>query len=161
MINIPPRLLLNPLHFLSFGFGAGLSPRAPGTCGTLIAVPLYIGFADLPLTWYFLLLLIAFGVGVIICEYTSRAMGVHDHPGIVWDEFVGYWITMVGVPPDWLWIFLGFVLFRTFDIWKPWPVKVADRTLKGGFGIMFDDVLAGIYALICLHLVIWAIETYV
>ena len=76
-------------------------------------------------------------------------------PGIVWDELVGYWITMIAVPAEWLWILVGFVLFRVFDIWKPWPVRIADKTLKGGFGIMIDDVLAGVYALICLHLLVW------
>lgn len=155
MVRIPARLLLNPLHLLSLGFGSGLSPRAPGTCGTLVAVPLFLGLAYLPLVWYLLVLLIAFAFGVFICEYTSRALGVHDHPGIVWDELVGYWITMLAVPAEWLWILLGFVLFRLFDIWKPWPVRIADKTLKGGFGIMIDDVLAGVYALSCVHLVLW------
>ncbi len=91
-------------------------------------------------------------LGVYLCQYTSDALGVHDHGGIVWDEFVGYWITMIAVPLTWQWILLGFVLFRVFDIVKPWPVKVADMKMKGGFGIMLDDVLAGLYALACMHL---------
>lgn len=161
MPEIPAKLLLNPLHLLSLGFGAGLFPRAPGTCGTLIAIPFFLLLVQLPLTWYLLFLLLAFGLGVFLCGYTSRALGVHDHSGIVWDELVGYWLTMVAVPAEWLWILLGFVLFRLFDIWKPWPVRIADKSLEGGFGIMIDDVLAGVYALLCLHVVIWATESYV
>ncbi len=145
-------MLRNPRHLLSLGFGSGLAPVAPGTFGTLVAVPLYLLLAQLSLPWYLLVVAIAFGVGVYLCQYTSDALGVHDHGGIVWDEFVGYWITMIAVPLAWQWILLGFVLFRVFDIVKPWPVKVADVKMKGGFGIMLDDVLAGLYALACMHL---------
>jgi len=144
--------LRNPRHLLSLGFGSGLAPVAPGTFGTLVAVPLYLLLAQLSLPWYLLAVVIAFGVGVYLCQYTSDALGVHDHGGIVWDEFVGFWITMIAVPLAWQWILLGFVLFRVFDIVKPWPVKVADVKMKGGFGIMLDDVLAGLYALACMHL---------
>jgi phosphatidylglycerophosphatase A len=157
LTRLSPKLLLNPLHLLSLGLGSGLSPKAPGTCGTLLAVPLYLLLVQLPLIAYLAALLLAFGLGVFLCGYTSRALGVHDHPGIVWDELVGYWITMIAVPAEWLWILVGFVLFRLFDIVKPWPVKIADEKLKGGFGIMLDDVLAGIYALLCLHLALWFI----
>ena len=149
---IPPALLRNPLHLLSLGFGSGLAPRAPGTWGTLVAVPFYLMLAPLPLAWYLLAVMLAFVVGVFLCTYTSKALGVHDHSGIVWDEFVGFWITMIAVPASWPWILAGFVLFRLFDIVKPWPVKLADAKMKGGFGIMFDDVLAGLYALAVLHI---------
>jgi phosphatidylglycerophosphatase A len=152
LTKIPPRLLRNPLHFLSLGFGSGLSPFAPGTFGTLAAVPLYLLLAQLPLTYYLLAVLAAFAIGVYLCGYTSAALGEHDHSGIVWDEFVGFWITMIAVPATWQWILAGFVLFRLFDIVKPWPVKVADAKMKGGFGIMFDDVLAALYALIGLQI---------
>ena len=152
MTDIPPRLLLNPLHLLSLGFGAGLAPKAPGTWGTAVAVAPYLLLAQLPMTYYLGALMLAFAVGVFLCGYTSRALGKHDHSGIVWDEFVGFWITMIAVPPQWYWILLGFVLFRFFDIVKPWPVKVADTRLAGGFGVMFDDVLAGFYALAGIHL---------
>lgn len=155
--RIPPRLLKNPLHLLALGFGSGLAPTAPGTAGTLVAIAPYLLFAQLPLVYYLLLLLAAFGAGVYLCGYTSAALGVHDHPGIVWDEFVGFWITMVAVPPNWQWIALGFVLFRLFDIVKPWPVRIADKKMQGGFGIMFDDVLAGLYALACMHLALFLI----
>jgi phosphatidylglycerophosphatase A len=151
-IKINPALLRNPIHLLSLGFGSGLAPVAPGTFGTLFAIPPYLLLSQLPLVWYLLAVLLAFVVGIYLCGYTSAALGVHDHSGIVWDEFVGFWITMIAVPSDWQWILAGFVLFRLFDIVKPWPVKVADAKMKGGFGIMFDDVLAALYALACLQL---------
>jgi len=154
LTRIPPRLLRNPLHLLSLGFGSGLAPVAPGTFGTLVAVPLYLLLAQLSLPWYLLVVVVGFAAGVYLCQYTSDALGVHDHGGIVWDEFVGYWITMIAVPLAWQWILLGFVLFRVFDIIKPWPVKIADVKMKGGFGIMLDDVLAGLYALACMHLIL-------
>lgn len=140
------------------GFGSGLAPVAPGTFGTLVAVPFYLLLAQLSLPWYLLAVNLGFAIGVYICQYTSDALGVHDHGGIVWDEFVGYWITMIAVPFAWQWILLGFVLFRGFDIVKPWPVKIADKKIKGGFGIMLDDVLAGLYALACMHLVLWSVS---
>ena len=151
--KISPALLRNPLHLLSLGFGSGLAPFAPGTCGTLLAIPPYLLLAQLPLHYYLLAVAVAFGAGVFLCGYTSSALGVHDHSGIVWDEFVGFWITMIAVPATWQWIVAGFVLFRLFDIVKPWPVKIADARMKGGFGIMFDDLLAAVYALAGLHLV--------
>ena len=98
-----------------------------------------------------LALALAFAAGVYLCGYTSKALGVHDHGAIVWDEFVGFWVTMIALPAAWQWIIAGFVLFRLFDIVKPWPVKLADRKMKGGFGIMFDDLLAAVYALAVLH----------
>jgi len=152
LTKISPRLLINPLHFLSLGFGSGLSPFAPGTLGTLFAIPPYLLLVQLPLAYYLLAVLLAFAIGVYLCGYTSHALGEHDHSGIVWDEFVGFWITMIAVPATWQWILAGFVLFRLFDIVKPWPVKVADAKMKGGFGIMFDDVLAALYALVGLQI---------
>ena len=155
MTRISPKLLCNPLHLLSLGFGSGLSPFAPGTCGTLVAIPFYLLIAQLDLPYYLAFILLAFAIGVYLCKYTSAALGVHDHSGIVWDEFVGFWITMIAVPVIWQWIVAGFVLFRVFDIVKPWPVKVVDKRMTGGFGIMFDDVLAGLYALGCLHFALY------
>ena len=155
MTRISPKLLCNPLHLLSLGFGSGLSPFAPGTCGTLVAIPFYLLIAQLDLPYYLAFILLAFAIGVYLCKYTSAALGVHDHSGIVWDEFVGFWITMIAVPVNWQWIVAGFVLFRVFDIVKPWPVKVVDKRMTGGFGIMFDDVLAGLYALGCLQFALY------
>lgn len=140
-------LLHNPIHGLAFGFGSGLSPKAPGTAGTVMAVPLYLLVADLALLPYLIFLLVTFAAGVYFCHKTSADLGVHDHPGIVWDEFVGYWITMIAAPAGWQWILLGFVLFRVFDIVKPWPIRWCDKHVHGGFGIMIDDVLAGLMAL--------------
>ncbi len=155
MTRISPKLLRNPLHLLSLGFGSGLSPFAPGTFGTLVAIPFYLLIAQLTLPYYLALVLLGFGIGVYLCKYTSAALGVHDHSGIVWDEFVGFWITMIAVPVTWQWIVAGFVLFRVFDIVKPWPVRVVDKKMTGGFGIMFDDVLAGLYALGCLQFALY------
>ena len=158
--SIPARLLRDPRHLLSFGFGAGLSPWAPGTMGTIAAIPPYLLLAELTLSWYIAVLIAAFVIGVYVCGFSSRALGVHDHGGIVWDEFVGFWITMLAAPaPSWQWILIGFVLFRFFDIVKPWPVRSADRHITGGFGIMIDDVLAGIYALIGMQGLQWIIAS--
>lgn len=148
-------LIAKPVHWLAFGLGSGLSPKAPGTAGTLVAIPLYLLLAQLPLWAYVLAVVVAFAVGVYLCEKTSREMGVHDHPGIVWDEFVGYWITMIGAPAGWLWVLFGFVFFRIFDVLKPWPIRWLDEHVQGGFGIMIDDVLAGVMALLCMQLCYW------
>lgn len=138
-------------HFLALGLGSGLAPKAPGTFGTLAAVPLYLLFQGLPLWTYLLMLIVTFLLGIWLCDITARNLGVHDHPGIVWDEFVGYWLTMTAAPSGWQWVLLGFFLFRLFDIAKPWPIRLADHRLGGGFGIMFDDVLAGLYAWLLLQ----------
>jgi len=148
---VPAHYLLNPVHFLSLGFGSGLAPLAPGTFGTMVAVPLVWIMGTLSLEIYLLITLLAFALGVYLCGATARALGVHDHGSIVWDEIVGLMITMIAVPMTWQSMLAGFVLFRLFDIVKPWPIKWADQHLKGGFGIMFDDVLAGIFALLVLH----------
>ncbi len=147
-------VLSSPIHFLAFGFGSGLSPVAPGTVGTLMAVPLYLLMVRLPWMYYVLLLLMAIALGIWLCGESARLLGVHDHGGIVWDEFVGFWITMLFVPPEWLWIVLGFVLFRLFDIWKPWPIKLIDQQVDGGLGIMLDDILAGSFALAVLYCIV-------
>lgn len=140
------QLLSNPNHFFAFGFGSGLAPKAPGTFGTLAAVPLYWLLQDLAWPIYGTWLIVTFALGVYWCDRSSKQLGVHDHGGIVWDEFVGYWITMFLAPTGWVWMLLGFVLFRFFDIIKPWPIGWLDRKVDGGLGIMIDDVLAGVYA---------------
>jgi phosphatidylglycerophosphatase A len=155
MNKTPGSVWRNPVHFLAFGLGSGASPRAPGTVGTLAAVPLWYLLAQTPLAVYLLLVLVAFVIGIWLCGRTSREIGVDDHSGIVWDEFVGYWITMIALPVDWSWALAGFVLFRLFDILKPWPIGPVDRQLRGGLGIMLDDVLAGIMAAAVLRGVIW------
>jgi phosphatidylglycerophosphatase A len=150
-------VLTSPVHFLAFGFGSGLSPKAPGTVGTLAAIPLYLLLMNLPLTGYLLAVLLISVAGIWICGESSRRLGVHDHGGIVWDEFAGFLLTMTAAPQGWAWIVLGFALFRLFDIWKPWPVRVADRQLHGGLGIMLDDILAGIYAWLVLQAVAYVV----
>lgn len=155
---IPVRLLANPLHLLSLGFGSGLSPRAPGTLGTLVGVPLYLLLAPLPPALYLLVCAALFAIGVGLCHYSARALGVHDHPGIVWDEVVGYAVTMWAVPPGAWTVLAGFLCFRVFDIWKPWPVRSADRRVSGGFGIMLDDLLAAVYAGLTLHAGLWLLQ---
>ncbi|MEZ5452799.1 MAG: phosphatidylglycerophosphatase A [Thiothrix sp.] len=145
----------SPVHFLAFGFGSGLSPVAPGTAGTLAAIPLYLLLAQWPLWGYVLATLVISVAGIWICGESSRLLGVHDYSGIVWDEFAGFLLTMLAAPVGWGWIVAGFCLFRLFDVWKPWPVRVADRNIHGGLGIMLDDILAGIYAFLCLQLLVW------
>jgi len=139
-------LLRRPAHFLAFGFGSGLFPKAPGTAGTLVAVPLAFILRDLDLPVFLALTAVLFIVGVWLCGRTADDLGVHDHSGIVWDEIVGYLVTVAWVPREGLWLVAGFVLFRLFDIWKPWPISTLDRRVKGGFGIMLDDLLAGLVA---------------
>ncbi|MFB2800065.1 phosphatidylglycerophosphatase A family protein [Shewanella seohaensis] len=140
--------LKNPIHFLALGFGSGLAAKAPGTFGTLAAVPLYLLLAQLPLSWYLAVTLICVLAGIYICDKAAKDMGVHDHGAIVWDEVVGLLITMIAAPAGVIWLVVGFVLFRFFDIIKPWPIRWLDAKVEGGFGIMIDDVLAGIFALI-------------
>ncbi len=151
----PQRILSNPIHCLAFGFGSGLAPKAPGTFGTLAAVPLFLLMSSLSLSEYLFVVIFASVAGIYFCDKTAKDLRVHDHPGIVWDEFVGFWITMIAVPVTWWSLVLGFVLFRLFDIWKPWPIKWVDKHVHGGFGIMLDDILAGLLALGSLHLLIY------
>lgn len=142
--------LATPTGFLAFGLGSGLSPKAPGTAGSLAAMLLAAPLTALPLWLGLVALAAAFLLGVYLCGETSRRLGVHDHGGIVWDEFVGMWLVLLLVPFEVLWWLAAFVLFRFFDILKPWPIRWLDRRVSGGFGIMVDDVLAAIYALVVL-----------
>ena len=141
----------HPVYFLAFGFGSGAVPKAPGTAGTLVAVGIYLLLPPLSALTYGLMLVLTFVLGIYLCGKTSMDLGVHDHGGIVWDEFVGYWITMFMAPVGWLWVLLGFGLFRLLDIVKPWPISWVDKELKGGLGIMLDDGLAGIMAALCIQ----------
>lgn len=150
-MNSPAAIWRNPVHLLAFGFGSGLSPKAPGTAGTVVAMLIYLALPAMSPLLYALLILLSFVLGIWLCGKTATDLGVHDHGGIVWDEFVGYWITMFMAPSGLFWAVLGFVLFRILDIFKPWPIKWADKQLKGGLGIMLDDVLAGIMAALCIQ----------
>lgn len=151
---IVPDLRRHPVQWLAFGFGSGLSPVAPGTAGTVLAVPIYLLVVQSGLLYYSLFVLIALAVGIWICDVASRQLGVHDHPGIVWDEFVGFWVAMWALPVEWVWLLAGFMAFRFFDILKPWPVGVLDKKVSGGLGIMLDDIVAGAMACASLHLLL-------
>ena len=140
------QILSDPIVFLAFGFGSGLAKKAPGTFGTLAAIPVYWLFAQTDNMVYSLLTLFVTVVGVWICGIAAEKLGEHDFGGIVWDEVAGYLITLWLVPLTWQTIIAGFILFRFFDILKPWPIKWLDRHVHGGFGIMIDDVLAGVFA---------------
>lgn len=145
--------LSNPVHFLALGFGTGLAPKAPGTFGTLATLPFFYFMMDLPVALYVAITIIFSIVGIYLCGKTAKDSGVHDHGAIVWDEIVGYLITMIGVAISWQSLLVGFVLFRFFDILKPWPISYLDKHVHGGLGIMIDDVAAGLAALICMHLI--------
>lgn len=142
----------NPIYFVAFGFGAGLSPLLPGTMGTLIAIPFYLLMRQLSWQLYLIIVVVSFVVGVWFCDQTEKMVQQSDYSGIVWDEIVGYWATMFLAPSGWQWIFLGFVLFRLFDIIKPWPISWVNDHVHRGFGIMFDDLLAGLLALAVIQL---------
>lgn len=153
MANLTVRqVFTHPVHFLAYGFGAGLSPKAPGTMGTVVAIPIYLLLMYCGRDVYYAALLAGLVAGVFICGYTAGIMGIDDPKGVVWDEIIGYLITMLGLPLSWIWVLGGFLLFRLFDIWKPWPIGWVDRRIKGGVGIMLDDVVAAIFACILLNL---------
>ncbi len=148
---VPREVWRNPLYFIAFGFGSGAVPFAPGTFGTLMAIPFYLGLRCLPLTAYLIFLLGFIIFTSWLCDVISRSTHTHDHPGMCIDEFAGFFVTMIAAPAGWQWIAAGFVLFRVFDIWKPWPISYADKNIPGGFGMIFDDVLAGLYAMIVIQ----------
>ena len=139
------------LHWIAFGAGAGLAPRAPGTAGTAVAIPIYAVLATQPVGLYLLAVALIAAAGVRVCGRTARELGVHDHPGIVLDEIAGFLVTMTALPFDWPWIAAGFVAFRVLDVAKPWPISLCDRKVGGGLGIMLDDLLAGALACAALH----------
>ncbi len=142
----------DPVHFFAFGFGSGLSPFAPGTAGTLAAVVLELPMRQLPMTVRIGILVAVCIAGVWLCGESARRLGAHDHPGIVWDEFAGYFLTMLVAPAGLVWSVAGFALFRVFDILKPWPIRDLDHRIPGGLGIMVDDIVAGVFAAIGLLL---------
>jgi len=143
-------LFANVANFFALGCGLGMARKAPGTVGTLLGVPL-LWLMPQPLWLYLLVVVLLFIFGVWCCEKCSQHLGVHDHGGIVWDEVVGYLITMIALPKTFVWILAGFIVFRVFDIIKPWPISYLDKRIHGGLGIMIDDVLAGLFAAIALQ----------
>ncbi len=141
----------HPAHLIAFGFGAGLSPWAPGTVGTLVAWPIGWFFAvAYPPAVSLGVIALLFVVGVWACRVTGRRLGVHDHHGMVWDEIVAFLLILVILPRSFAWQAAGFVAFRFFDILKPAPIRWFERRYQGGFGVMLDDLLAAGYALLVL-----------
>lgn len=149
---IPSSLWRDPQCVIALGFGAGALPKAPGTWGTLAAIPFYLVLQPLTLAAYVAVVTVLFATGIVWCGKAARSLGVDDHPAIVWDEMVGFWVTMTFAPRGWFWIVCGFMFFRLFDIWKPWPIQRLDRQVAGGLGIMADDVMAGLYSACCLYI---------
>jgi phosphatidylglycerophosphatase A len=149
-------LLRHPAHFVAFGFGSGLMPVAPGTWGTLLALPLYWLIAPWftpagavnPSPEFLALVGGLFAVGIWACETTGRAIGVADHRGMVWDEVVAFLLVLFFVPANPVWQAVAFLVFRLFDILKPPPIRYYERTFKNGFGVMLDDLVAAFYTLI-------------
>jgi phosphatidylglycerophosphatase A len=149
----PSRVVLrHPAGWIASGFGAGLSPRAPGTVGSALALlPWWFLIRPLSLPLQLAVLLIAFAIGVWAAAWVIEQTRIEDPSVVVWDEFVGQWLALLLAPAGWYWVLGGFALFRLFDIWKPWPVSWADQKLHGGLGAMLDDVLAGAYAFVVLQ----------
>jgi phosphatidylglycerophosphatase A len=140
------QVLRDPVHWVAFGFGSGLLPKAPGTWGSLLAVGLFWLVPPLPLLVQLTVLALAFAAGCVICGISARRLGVHDHGGIVFDEIVAMLLVLCVTPRGAAWTLAAFLLFRFFDVLKPWPIREADHRIPGGLGIMLDDVLAAVYA---------------
>ena len=143
----------SPSGWLAFGFGSGLSPFAPGTMGTLVAIPFIFALKSLGTFGFWMVLVLLFFLGISLCGRVSSKLGVHDHGGIVWDEMVGYWLAAAFVPLQWPWLLAAFLLFRFFDIFKPWPIRQIDKKVSGGFGIMVDDIVAALFTIVILAVV--------
>lgn len=147
MKQVGPRQVFgDPVHFFAFGFGAGLAPVAPGTFGTLVAVPVELLLRPLGLGVRIGVVVVICLIGIWLCGESARRLDAHDHPGIVWDEIAGYLLAMLAAPAGWPWVVAGFLLFRLFDILKPWPIRELDHGIGGGAGIMLDDIVAGLFA---------------
>lgn len=152
MNRVPQSVWINPIHFIACGFGVGAIPIMPGTFGTVLGVLFYLMMSRLPLFIYFAITVLFFLAGVVMTGITNRDFGTHDHSAAVWDEVVGFLVVMIGIPQQWIFILLGFIFFRIFDIWKPWPIRWIEKKLPNGFGVMADDVVAAFYAWILLWL---------
>lgn len=145
----------HPAHFCALGFGSGLAKKAPGTFGTLAGLPLFWLIADLGAYTQLAIITALFVAGIYFCGKTGKALGVSDHGSIVWDEIVAIMLVLTVTPYHWQWWLVAFVLFRLFDIWKPVPIRQCDAKVKGGLGVMLDDVLAAVYAIISLEILLW------
>jgi phosphatidylglycerophosphatase A len=160
-MNILPKepdirfLISHPAHFFALGFGSGLAPKAPGTFGTIVGLPLFYAINTFGFQTQLAIITGCFLIGIYFCDVAGKALGVSDHGGIVWDEIAAMMLVLTITPIQWQWWLTAFILFRIFDIWKPFPIRQFDANLKGGFGVMFDDLLAAIYAMFCLKILIW------
>jgi phosphatidylglycerophosphatase A len=149
------RLLASPAGWIACGFGSGLTPKSQGTFGSFAAILPWLLSRGLSVPAWLAVIVVAFAIGVWACDVAGRVIGVDDHRSLVWDEFVGLWITLLpALLAPWWAVVAGFALFRLFDVWKPWPIAWFDRRVKGGFGVMLDDAIAGIFAGIVLYLVL-------
>lgn len=150
---VPDIVWQDPLYFIAFGLGSGAMPFAPGTFGTIMAIPFYLLVRPLPLVVYVIFTIVFALFSMWICERVSREIHVHDHPGMCIDEFAGFFVTMIGAPSGWQWVLLGFLLFRFFDIAKPWPIRYLDEKIPGGVGMVLDDIVAGLFSMLIIQLV--------
>ena len=148
-------VLSDPVHFLAFGFGTGLAPKAPGTFGSLPGVLLFWWTLEFGLYVQLGIAVLIALIGIWICGESARRLGVHDHGGIVWDEIAGMYVTLFLAPPTIVGFVAAFVLFRIMDIVKPWPIRDLDHSIDGGLGIMLDDLVAALYAALLLGLYGW------
>ncbi len=153
--KVPRSVWTDPIQFIACGFGVGAMPWMPGTFGTGVGVIFYLILARFSVITYLIAAVILFFIGVVICGITNRSFGTKDHSAAVFDEIVGFLFVMVAIPPRGYLILIGFVLFRVFDIWKPWPIKMIERSLPGGLGVMADDFIAAVYAWIILQFILW------
>lgn len=151
---VPAKVWQDPIYFIAFGFGSGAIPFAPGTFGTLMAIPFYLCLQALPFIYYLAFVILFAIFSSWICERVSREIHEHDHPGMCLDEFAGFFVTMINAPHGWPWIILGFLLFRVFDIWKPWPIRYLDEHVHGGLGMVLDDIVAGIFAMLVIQVLV-------
>ena len=152
---VPRSVWTNPIHFVACGFGVGTIPWMPGTFGTLVGVALYLVLSPLPIWAYVLITAVLIVIGVFICDITNRDFGTDDHPAAVWDEIATFLIVMIAVPKTWYFILIGFLLFRFFDIVKPWPIGWIDKNIHGGVGVMLDDVVAALFSWAILQFIVW------
>lgn len=152
----PQTIWTNPIHFIGCGFGFGTFPYFPGTIGTLISIPLIFLLSHTPLWFYLTACVILFLFGVYCCGITNRDFGTDDHPAAVFDEFATFPVAMIAIPTTWYFLLIAFLLFRFFDIVKPWPIRWVDKNVHGGFGVMLDDLLAAFATLIIMQFILHA-----
>ena len=153
-------LFQHSAHFFALGFGSGLAKKAPGTFGSLVGLPLFWLISGQPSTMQLAMIALLFVVGIYFCNVAGKNLGVADHGSIVWDEIVAMLLVLVFTPLSAMFWLIAFLLFRLFDIWKPFPIRQFDAKLKNGFGVMFDDLLAAIYAILSLMAIQWAISHF-